>query len=1047
MRQERSRPAPACTVPELLAVRADAEPAKPAIEMAGQRAMTFEEWNQQANGVALELLLRGAKRGDRVGLVFADDQWIEFAIAYCGTQRAGAAAVPLSDRLPLARLRTMLDDCGASAVVHAGHLCEGHCAGRWSFGVHDVAPATAGPASNVVGPEDLAQVVYTSGTTGAPKGVAATHANLTFGFDLSTPRHRPLAHSRHFLHAFPIGSNAGQTMLVNALTAAPTALVAGRFDPDSFAALIECHRVGTVFVVPSMAVALLNERVHDRFDLSSVVLLGSTGSALPPAVASALTELFPSATVVNYYTSTEAAPAQLTMVFDPSRAGSVGLAAEPGDVMVADPAGHPVGPGEAGAVLLRSRARPRAYYGDQQSTDDVFTGGWVRMGDVGYLDADGYLHLIDRDRDLIKTGAFKVSTLAVEAALHEHPAVADVAVVGLPHPVMGMMVGAAVVIRSPVVLPELRAFLKDRLAPHEMPSRLMVVESLPRSEAGKVIKQEVRATFDSAAAAASQSPAPGTEAALARMWCAVLGAGSIGRNDDFFARGGDSLRAAQLATLVSDELGVDMPAGLVFDLPGLAEQAEWVDSAAASATGSIVSTNRVVTPSANAPGDGRAPLTAMAEDFLRCMYRTKPAQPPSPVALELTIKDKFDVDLMRRALEEIARRHEALQIAFDVDDDEMDVGETDGLQGVARFVPDRPPEVAEVDAVGHSTDDRLRHVAALADAQRSRPFDLKNDPLVRALVIHVDERLHVLVLVVQHLVFDGWSTGVLLRELGEVYAGMRDGRAHRLPVLPLTYTEYCAWTRSQWPRTTAFWQQVLAGAPGALDRFPERLPTGQVDLREYQVDVADDVAAGLRTLARTQRASSFMAVAACWATVLSAWSGSSDIGLISPVPGRTRPEHETLIGCLFQDLLLRIDTSGNPTFRELLTRVRTTALDAIDHQFRPHAEFRPRVADWPGLSYTSWDGPIRLPQLMSEPFAINSPAPTYVVPPGHVDRRVPLLRVNESAAGRLSGSLVWNRHAFHQHTVQALAESFLLVARRAALDPEARPLDSAEPWL
>ncbi|GAA3174624.1 class I adenylate-forming enzyme family protein [Nonomuraea roseoviolacea] len=472
----------AVPVPSLLGARAAADPGHEALAVAGSGGLTLRDWDERSDAAARGLLEHGVRRGDRVALVFGARDWIAYAVCWMGVLKAGAVAVPLSDRLAVPELTSMIGHCGATLTVHGagpppvpGALPAGELNGR------------AEPPPVELDPLDLAQILYTSGTTGTPKGVAATHANLTS--PPVHPKRRPFAHSRHLVHAFPIGTNAGQVMLLHALTAAPTVVTLPLFTPARFAALVEERAAGTVFVVPAMAIELLNARVHERHDLSSVLLLGSAAAALPPPVAARLAGAFPSATVVNYYTSTEAAPAQTIMVFDPDRPGALGRAAGGSTLKIATADGEPVAPGETGEVWMRAAAHPRAYYGERGGT---FRDGWVRMGDLGRLDADGYLYLVDRESDVIKSGAFKVSTLQVEAALHEHPSVAEASVFGVPHPVMGMAVAAAVVPREPLTLPQVRAFLGERLAAHELPTRLLCLDALPRNTAGKVVKRELR---------------------------------------------------------------------------------------------------------------------------------------------------------------------------------------------------------------------------------------------------------------------------------------------------------------------------------------------------------------------------------------------------------------------------------------------------------------------------------------------------------------------------------------------------------------------------
>jgi acyl-CoA synthetase (AMP-forming)/AMP-acid ligase II len=434
------------------------------------------------------LLARGISRGDKVGLVFGARDWLDFAVMWAAVLKAGAVAVPVSDRSTPAQQAEMFARCAATAVLY-GQIVTPPAGPGWAATPAQVQTSGKGPPGIPVGLTDPAQILFTSGTTGDPKGVRATHANLGVRGPIH-PRRRAFAHSKHLVHAFPIGTNAGQVMLGHALTAAPAVVTLPQFTPARFAKLIESYSAGTVFVVPAMATELLSARVADSHDLSSVLLLGSAASALPPKVAAGLAEAFPKATITNYYTSTEASPAQTIMIYDPDRPAALGRPAAGSELKVADEDGTPVGPGVTGEVWLRAGPYSRSYDGEDQHA--VFRDGWVRMGDLGYVDEDGFLHLVDRDSDVIKSGAFKVPTIRVEAELYEHPGVTEAAVFGIAHPVMGRTVAAAVVATAPISLAEVRSFLGERLAQHELPTRLIVLDSLPRNDAGKVIKQTLR---------------------------------------------------------------------------------------------------------------------------------------------------------------------------------------------------------------------------------------------------------------------------------------------------------------------------------------------------------------------------------------------------------------------------------------------------------------------------------------------------------------------------------------------------------------------------
>ncbi|MEH1123086.1 class I adenylate-forming enzyme family protein [Micromonospora sp. CPCC 206061] len=484
----------ATTVPQLLATRAEAEPAHVAVSQ-GAGTLDLGAWQVRTQAIAAGLRAAGVRPGDRVGLLYGAQDWIAYVCSYTGVLAAGAVAVPLSTRSAPAELVYMLEHSGAAALLHGPTAQPPEVPVRLRWDAYAVAELPDAEPVPGPGPGDAAQILYTSGTTGRPKGVSAAHANLTHGFRLNPPL-RPLAHSRQFLHAFPIGTNAGQTMLFNALYAHAGMLVTARFGPDHFARLIERHAVGSVFVVPAMAIELLRSGALARHDTTSVALLGSTAAALPPSIAAGLATALPRATIVNYYTSTEAAPTQSTVVFEPERPAALGKVVAGGALRVYDETGRPCPAGVTGEVWMRCAGTARFYHDDPAATRHVFRDGWTRMGDLGYLDADGYLYLVDRESDVIKSGADKVSTVAVEAALHEHPEIVEAAVFGLPDPVLGTAPAAALVATRPLSLGEVRRFLATRLAGHEQPSRIVHVDELPRNAGGKVVKQRLRTLFD-----------------------------------------------------------------------------------------------------------------------------------------------------------------------------------------------------------------------------------------------------------------------------------------------------------------------------------------------------------------------------------------------------------------------------------------------------------------------------------------------------------------------------------------------------------------------
>jgi acyl-CoA synthetase (AMP-forming)/AMP-acid ligase II len=997
----RARTAEPTTVPALLTARAAAEPGRVALRLADGEGLTYQDWDRRSDAVARGVRRRGVRPGDPVGLVFAPDGWLDFAVAYCGVQKAGGVAVPLGAHLGPHAIADLLRRCGVAGTVHG----------------HDPVPETPGwrattgeldgdgPLDAGVRPEDPAQILYTSGTTGRPKGVTATHANLTYGLD-PAPRHRPLAHSEHCLHAFALGSNAAQTMLVNALVARPTTVIAPSFEADGFGALIERYRVGSVFVVPSMAIELVNQRIPQRRDLSSVLLLGSTAAALPPAVAVALAEALPDATLTNSYTSTEAAPAQLTTVFDPERPGALGRPARPGDLRITDEDGRPLPPGRTGAVWLRSPAPPRRYHGA-----DASAGGWVAMGDLGYQDPDGHLHLVDRADDIIKSGALAVSTLRVEAALYEHPAVAEAAVVGVPHPVLGQALAAAVVPAGEVG--NLRAFLTERLARHEVPAQIRYTDALPYNAAGKVVKGELRALLALGARRAWPAPASPTETVLARLWTRLLDTDGVGTGDDFFALGGDSMRAAQLATLAGEEFGVDVPSAAIFDHPGLAGQAKWIDAARRETREPV-------------GGPEEHAVSSLQAHLLNWMHELDPPRDVGPMHVAVRIHEDVDPALLAAALEALVRRHDALRTRF--------AKGPDGWTAIAW--DELPPEIVTREATGATEAQRQRDAAELVANEVARPFDWRHGPLVRAVLVRAGAEEHLAALVVHHLVVDGWSMGILLHELGLLYSALRTGHPPKLP--PATQSaEVVDWNRRQWPRTRPLWNLALDGAPPAVEHFPGRRATRTYEAASHRFLFAPELAAGLRATADRQRTSAFTLVAACWLAVLARHTDASEFVALTPVTGRARPEFETAVGCLAQSLLVRVPVGDDPPLSLLVDRVRDELLAATDRQAYPFAEFGATVPYPVEIPFSRWPGGPHFPGLISEAFALPHGLVWSWPLPGE-DRGVPKLELAELPGGRIEGRLTYNRHAFAEDTVGHLADDLGEMAARAVSDRHQR---------
>ena len=522
-------------IPDLLRERIVTERDRTALMVSGGRSMTYGEWERRSNAMARGLTELGVAAGDRVGLYFENAEWIEYATAYMAAVKVGAIAVPLSGRFTDSDIHSLLERCGAVGVVRAGHRTRSP---GWIAGVAELEQGNSSEAFQVcVQPDDVVEILYTSGTTGVPQGVACRHLHVV----------RPLVHGggwpppwwprgKTYLHANAVSTAGGQLRLLEPLGPQRMATVAlPVFDPNQFCALAEQHCAAIVQLVPAMANSILDSGAFRRADLSGVQIVSLGCAPLPPALVPRLAAAFPRARLVNMYELTEARHAGTTFVHRPgrdgARSGSVGLPRGATQIKITDEKGKDVPPGVVGEVRLRWTGLPsQHYFRDAKATARVFVDGWTKTGDSGYQDENGYLYLVDRIKDVIIKGGVNIGSLEIEDALCEHPAVTDCAVVGVPDPVHGEEVAAALVVRQPVSPYELRKYLGAKLAPHKIPQRFLELAMLPRNRSGKVLKREIQARLAAETRPQASPPFPNGRPVDHPQPAATDGGGQAGRN-------------------------------------------------------------------------------------------------------------------------------------------------------------------------------------------------------------------------------------------------------------------------------------------------------------------------------------------------------------------------------------------------------------------------------------------------------------------------------------------------------------------------------------
>ena len=446
--------------------------------------------------------------GEQVALLLTNHDALLYHIVYFATQKAGGVAAPINPRLARREVAHILENARPRVLVAAGDQLAR--ARELTAGLDDppvvVGPEVGAPYSWAtveaneddtfqvpVASSDLADIVYTSGTTGLPKGVASTHDNVL---------HIPVTPSDRedaLLHAAPLATALGTYgAMIASLRLGLTNICLPSFDTARFAQLIDSYRPGWLMVVPAQVLLLREAGVLDGLDTSSVWMVLFSTAPMPSEATRWLAATFPQALLVNAYGLTEAGDAACLLPPGEAltRPGSVGKPIEEAGIRVVDQHGNDLPANQVGELLIRIGGGRRFYFGEPDSTAETWQDGWVHTGDLGYLDADGFVYVVDRKKDMIIRGGYNIYSIEVENALYEHPAIVEAAVLGVPHPVLGQDVLAVVRLAegASLDLGALQVFLADRLADYKHPHRLVIaLDPLPRTSLDKVDKLVLRA--------------------------------------------------------------------------------------------------------------------------------------------------------------------------------------------------------------------------------------------------------------------------------------------------------------------------------------------------------------------------------------------------------------------------------------------------------------------------------------------------------------------------------------------------------------------------
>ncbi|MFB8173477.1 amino acid adenylation domain-containing protein [Kitasatospora purpeofusca] len=938
----------ALPVPQRFAAQVAATPQAIAVVADGV-AVSYAELDARANRLAHHLLARGVGAQSLVGLCLP--RGLQAIEAILAVWKAGAAYLPLDPAYPAQRLGRLLADSGAGHVLGEAALI-GELAARdvRTIALDDptvlaelIARPAEAPELDVMA-DQLAYVIYTSGSTGEPKGVAVTHRGLAnyvasvpgqVGFGTPGGRYALLQ---------PTVTDLGNTVVFASLTTGGELHVLQEgavTDPSAVAQYLAENRIDFVKVVPSHLAALGAAAGLAALMPAGALVLG--GEAASPALVAGLLEVAGDRGVFNHYGPTETTIGVVAGRLDREAvaAGVVPLGAPVANTRayVLDGSLSPVPVGAAGELYVAGPQVARGYVGRAGLTAQRFVAcpfgpAGERMyatGDLVRWTTDGELVHLGRTDEQVKVRGFRVEPGEVQAALAAHESVAQAVVVvredfpGDKRLIAYIVPTAAARTADAVRLSQLvLVFLAERLPGYLVPSAVLVLDALPLTANGKLNRAALPAPdyLSSTAEAVGRGPATVHEEILCGVFAQVLGVERVRVDDDFFALGGHSLLAIRLISRIRTVLNVELPIQVFFELPSPAGVAAWL-------AGSAVTEGRAALVPAERPE--RVPLS-FAQRRLWFLGQLEGPSVTYNASVALRLSGELDRQALAAAFTDVIGRHEALRTVLPAVDGEP-------YQHVLP-VEACGFELAVVEVAPQELDGAVAGASGYA-------FDLSAEIPLRATVFALAPQEHVLVVLVHHIAGDGWSTAPMLRDVSAAYAARLGGAAPAWEPLPVQYADYALWQREllgdeQDPDSVlsgqvAYWREALAGAPEELELPTDRRRPAVASYRghEAQLDAPAELHARVLEVARERGVTLFMVLQAALAVTLNRLGAGADIPIGSPVAGRTDEALNDLVGFFVNTLVVRTDLSGDPTFDEVLERVREASLGAFAHQDVP----------------------------------------------------------------------------------------------------------------
>lgn len=893
-------------------------------------SLTYGELNERADSLARRLRESGVSPETVVGICLERSR--EMVIGLLAILKAGGAYLPIDPVYPVARARFMLQDAGARILVTRGELLqdlEGSIERLRVDRDHDAPPASAAPASGTTA-KSLAYVIYTSGSTGTPKGVAVEHesaVNLAAwhcgAYSLTPADRGTLLASPSFdasvWELWPYLVSGGSVHVPDEET---------RMSPARLSRWLEQKQITVSFVPTPLAQAMLDEREPPSGELR-FLLTGGDQLRRPPARRLSFA-------LVNHYGPTEttvvATAGPVDLMAEDAEAPSIGRPISNTRVYILDRRGLPVPAGIPGEIFIGGVGVARGYFGRPELTAEKFVsdpygsvgGRLYRTGDRGRFLAGGEIQFLGRLDQQVKIRGFRIETGEIEEALKGLPGVARCAVLARDDDGNRRLVAYIVLSSAEATSASaLRGGLKVSLPDYMVPGVFVFLADLPLTASGKIDRRALPAP--AAASAEAALPRTPVQEVLVGIWSQLLRRDRIGIDENFFELGGHSLLATQVFSRVRDYFHVALPLRYLFEGPTIAELALRIEAARKTEPGNQPP------PLESVARGGEIPLS-FAQQRLWFLDQLDPGASSYNSRRAVRLRGPLDPAAVEEALFAITTRHESLRTTFENRD-----GRAVQVVHTAERVPLAVRYLAEARA-----SDREKEALRLVNQEANRPFDLRTGPLFRAVLFRLGPEDHILLLVVHHIVCDGWSMGILSSELSALYGALVRDEPSSLPALPIQYADFSVWER-HWMEgevldgQLSYWTAELEGASPVLDLRGDRpRPAARFGKgARLSFDLPAELAEKIAVLGRSEGSTLYMTLLAALGVLLWHQTGSEDVVVGSPVAGRDRIETEGVVGLFINTIVLRLRFDGNPSFRELTRRVRETALGAYTHQEVP----------------------------------------------------------------------------------------------------------------